>query len=95
MAVDYRINYPYDSGNSTRVNVTDREQIAQIVALHQAIVDHRDTVDASSSHYQAGEEYTRLDVEYTLTDGRTVRRYYYDIPLRGEDLTTEGTVTWL
>lgn len=92
--VDCRISYPYDSGNSTRVNVTDREQIAQIVALHQAIVDHRDTVDTSSSRYQGGEEYTRLDVEYTLTDGRTVRRCYYDIPLRGEDLNTEGTVTW-
>jgi ABC-2 type transport system permease protein len=92
--VDYRINYPYDSGNSTRVNLTDREQIAQIVALHQAIVDHRDTVDTSSSRYQAGEEYTRLDVEYALTDGRTVRRSYDDIPLRAEDLTTEGTVTW-
>lgn len=93
-AVDYRISYPYDSGNSTQVNVTDREQIAQIVALHQAIVDHRDTVDTSSSRYQGGEEYTRLDVEYVLTDGRTERRSYDDIPLRAEDLTTEGTVTW-
>ena len=92
--VDYRISYPYDSGNSTRVNVTDREQIAQIVALHQAIVDHRDTVDTSSSRYQGGEEYTRLDVEYALTDGRAVRRCYFDIPICAEDLNTEGTVTW-
>lgn len=93
-AVDYRISYPYDSGNSTQVNVTDREQIAQIVALHQAIVDHRDTVDTSSSRYQGGEEYTRLDVEYALTDGRAVRRCYFDIPICAEDLNTEGTVTW-
>lgn len=93
-AVDYRISYPYDSGNSTQVNVTDREQIAQIVALHQAIVDHRDTVDTSSSRYQGGEEYTRLDVEYVLTDGRTERRSYFDIPICAEDLNTEGTVTW-
>lgn len=92
--VDYRISYPYDSGNSTRVNVTDREQIAQIVALHQAIVDDRDTVDTSSSRYQGGEEYTRLDVEYALTDGRAVRRCYFDIPICAEDLNTEGTVTW-
>ena len=92
--VDCRINYPYDSGDSTRYQVTDPGQIEKIVALHQAVLDHRDTVDTSSSHYQAGEEYTRLDVTYTLNDGRTVRRCYYDIPIHTEDLNTEGTVTW-
>lgn len=92
--VDCRINYPYDSGDSTRYQVTAPGQIEKIVALHQAVLDHRDTVDTSSSHYQAGEEYTRLDVTYTLTDGRTVRRCYYDIPIHTEDLNTEGTVTW-
>ena len=92
--VDCRINYPYDSGNSTQVNVTDREQIAQIVALHQAIVDHRDTVDSSSSHYQSGDDYTYLDVIYTLSDGSTVERDYMDIPIQKSDLNQEGTVTW-
>lgn len=92
--VDCRINYPYDSGDSTRYQVTDPGQIEKIVALHQAVLDHRDTVDTSSSHYQGGEEYTRLDVTYTLTDGRTVRRCYYDIPIHMEDLNAEGTVTW-
>ena len=94
VTVDCRINYPYDSGDGIRANVTDPEQIAQTIALHQAIVDHRDTVDTSSSRYQAGDEYTRLDVIYTLTDGRTVRRSYFDLPIRGEDRDTEGTVTW-
>ena len=92
--VDCRINYPYDSGDSTRYQVTDPGQIEKIVALHQAVLDHRDTVDTSSSHYQGGEEYTCLDVTYTLTDGRTVRRCYYDIPIHMEDLNAEGTVTW-
>ncbi len=93
-AVDYRISYPYDSGNSTQVNVTDREQIAQIVALHQAVLDHRDTVDSSSSHYQSGDDYTYLDVIYTLSDGSTVERDYMDIPIQKSDLNQEGTVTW-
>ena len=54
MDVDCRINYPYDSGDSTRYQVTDPGQIEKIVALHQAVLDHRDTVDTSSSHYQVG-----------------------------------------
>lgn len=92
--VDYRINYPYDGGNSALVNVTDPEQIEKVVAMHRAIVDHRDTVDSSSSHYQGGEEYTRLDVTYTLTDGSVVERSYWDIPLQKSDVDQEGTVTY-
>lgn len=89
-----RLNYPYDSGDSILVNVTDPGQIEKILALHQAIVDHRDTVDSSSSHYQSGDDYTYLDVIYTLSDGSTVERDYMDIPIQKSDLNQEGTVTW-
>ncbi len=92
--VDYRINYPYDDGNSTLVNVTDPQKIEKVVALHQAIVENRDTVDSSSSSFRPGNEYTRLDVTYTLTDGSVVERSYMDIPIRVEDVETQGTVTW-
>lgn len=92
--VDCRINYPYDSGDSTRYQVTDPGQIEKIVALHQAVLDHRDTVDSSSSHYQSGDDYTYLDVIYTLSDGSTVERDYMDIPIQKSDLNQEGTVTW-
>lgn len=89
-----RLNYPYDSGDSILVNVTDPGQIEKILALHQAIVDHRDTVDSSSSRYQPGDDYTYLDVIYTLSDGSTVERDYMDIPIQKSDLNQEGTVTW-
>ena len=94
MDVDCRINYPYDSGDSTRYQVTDPGQIEKIVALHQPF-----WTPGHGGHQQlplsGGEEYTCLDVTYTLTDGRTVRRCYYDIPIHMEDLNAEGTVTWL
>ena len=94
VTVEYRINYPYDDGNSTLVNVTDPQKIEKVVALHQAIVENRDTVDSSSSSFRPGNEYTRLDVTYTLTDGSVVERRYMDIPIRVEDMGTQGTVTW-
>lgn len=94
VTVDCRLSFPYDSGNSTLVNVTDPQQIEKIVAMHQAIVDHRDTVDSSSSRYQSGDGYTWLNVTYTLTDGSVVERNYMDIPIQKSDLNQEGTVTY-
>ena len=94
VTADCRINYPYDSGDSTLSQVTDPDQIEKILAFHQAIVDHRDTVDTSSSRYQPGDEYTWLNVVYTLADGSEVERRYMDIPIQTEDVTTEGTVTY-
>ena len=92
--VDCRITYPYDSGRSTLMDVTDPQQIEKIVAMHQAIVDHRDTVDTSSSRYQSGDDYTYLEVIYALTDGSVVERSYLDIPIQKSDVDQEGTVTW-
>ena len=94
VTADCRLNYPYDSGDSTLYQVTDPGQIEKIVALHQAIVDHRDIVDSSSSRYQPGDDYTYLEVVYTLTDGSMVERRYADIPIQKSDLNQEGTVTW-
>lgn len=94
VTVDCRITYPYDSGRSTLVDVTDRQQIEKVVALHRAIVDHRDTVDSSSSRYQSGDDYTYLEVVYTLADGSVVERSYMDIPIQKDDLNQEGTVAW-
>lgn len=94
MTVDCRLSYPYDSGNSTLVNVTDSQQIEKIVAMHQAIVDHRNTVDSSSAGYQPGDGYTWLNVTYTLTDGSVVDRSYMDIPIHKSDLNQEGSVTY-
>ena len=94
MTVDCRLSYPYDSGNSTLMDVTDPQQIQEVVAMHQAIVDHRDTVDSSSSRYESGDDYTHLDVIYTLADGSVVERQYMDIPIQKSDLNQEGTVAW-
>lgn len=94
ITVDCRLNYPYDSGDATLYNVTDPQQIQKVVAMHQAIVDHRDTVDSSSSRYEPGDDYTYLRVTYTLTDGSVVERDYMDIPIQKSDLNQEGTVTW-
>ena len=51
-------------------------------------------MDSSSPHYQSGDDYTYLDVIYTLSDGSTVERDYMDIPIQKSDLNQEGTVTW-
>ena len=80
---------PYDSGNSG-VTLTDPEDIARAIQLHQAAIQER------PNQYDGGnlEEYLYVELWYQLLDGSTMRRSYDGLPLRAADLEREGTLTW-
>lgn len=81
---------PGDSAQyGNRVDVSSPEQIAQVIALHQAAVDlgRRDWQSVT-------ETATTVEVKYELTNGTTMRRSYYPVPYRREDLNTPGTATY-
>lgn len=66
--------YPSD-GFGGSVQITDPEQVAQITALHQAIVAARSREDSiyDDSFY--------ISLSYTLSNGQSIRRYYHGVPL--------------
>ena len=88
------LNYPYDSGSLGIVTVTDPAQIGEIINLHRAIVENRDSYSYGSPNYEAGDDYISLVVTYTLKGGSALSRKYYSVPILKEDLEQEGTVTW-
>ena len=79
--------YPSD-GFGGSVQITDPEQVAQITALHQAIVAARSREDSiyDDSFY--------ISLSYTLSNGQSIRRYYHGVPLYRAEQGMEGTVTW-
>lgn len=82
--------YPFDSGNQDTV-LTDPEQIAQFVALHQAIVDNRNNFFYDE---KAGYENLMCNLRYTLKNGSVLQRFY-SVPIYKADLAQEGSVAWL
>ena len=79
---------PYDTAYSVgSLTVTQPQQIQEIIALHQAIVDHRDLQD------QAGNDYLYTSFVYTLNNGQTIRRKYQSVPVFQEELGDPGTVS--
>lgn len=77
---------PWDSANS-EIDRDDVEGIAQMVALHQAII-HQDTTG------KGNQDTGRATITYIMKDGHTIRRSYDGIPMYEGDLTTEGTVAY-
>ncbi len=89
---------PFDSGTYLSMDVSDPEQIQQILDLHTAITQRKDELEAwqanrsgdSWSTTQSGvevmtESYTDLWLSYTLTDGSVLKRQY-TLPILAEDL---------
>lgn len=79
---------PQDSASSGGSTFTQPQQIGEIVALHQAVVNQRGRRD------EAGDDSIYLTLEYTLTNGQTLRRRYADVPVFQSDLDSPGTVTY-
>lgn len=79
--------YPGD-GFGGGVQITDPEQVAQITALHQAIVAARSREEGSY------DDSLYLSLSYTLSNGQSIRRYYPGVPLYRAEQGAEGTVTW-
>jgi hypothetical protein len=67
----------YYSGNHVRLTLTEQEQIAQIIEAHEDILDRRNESDQPTH---------AVFIYYTLTDGRTVARYYR-APVSGKNYT--------
>ena len=77
---------PWDSANS-EIDRDDVEGIAQMVALHQAII-HQDTTG------KGNQDTGWATITYIMKDGHTIRRSYDGISMYEGDLTTEGTVAY-
>lgn len=85
------MGYPSDSGRDLSGDFRDPEQIAKIIALHQAIVDNRED---DLSVYHSGSDYADLHLTYHLSDGSTLRRDYNSVELYSDELETPGTVAY-
>ena len=80
---------PYDDGRRLEVTLTDPEHIAMVTALHQAVVDNRDT---DLDYYY--DDYTNVKLSYTLSNGRQLNRDYQVVPINEADLEVPGTAAY-
>jgi ABC-2 type transport system permease protein len=91
------MGYPNDSGHHLDATIQDPAQIEKFLALHQAIVDHRDQVNTDGyTHTHDSRfdlDYASLHLTYRLSGGGELSRRYYSIPLSGADLNTPGAIT--
>lgn len=93
VSVSSSMSYPYDEGQLNLDSMTDPDQIAEVIALHRAIVDDRWRSDMDGSGYEPGDDSFYVDITYTLDNGSTLRRSYNGIPLRKAELEQEGSIT--
>ena len=91
VTVDGSFGYPSD-GASLRFTSDDPALVEKAVGLHRAIVDQH-TQDGGTNTPQ-GDDYISFHVTYTLKNGSTLERRYYDIPIYQSDADSEGTITW-
>ena len=87
------LGYPYDTAQNFDAEMTDPAQIQKAVELHRAIVRDKDRLDRDSFTYQPGEDWAYIRLDYTLTSGAHLERYY-SIPIYQSELAQEGSVTW-
>lgn len=90
--VDIDMGYPYDSGRTLSGQILDPDQIRAITALHQAIVDSRDSREYNG--HRADSDYASAYLTYYLSNGSQVRRRYHSVPIFSGDLEAPGTVAY-
>lgn len=78
-------SYPYDSG-SNGGTLRDKDQIAKVLDLHQAIVN-------AGEEPGVGETYSYVRLTYIMADGQVISRRYDNLPLNQADLEVKGTIT--
>lgn len=88
--VELDMGYPSDSGSHLGADLRDPAQIEKVLALHQAIVDHR----KDDGTYHSGNDYTYVNLNYYLSDGTVLRRSYNSVELFSDELETPGTVSY-
>lgn len=70
-------SYPYDSGSSIDATLTDPEDIADVIALHRAIVKYGEDGEPYSGDEDGLVSYwNSVNVTYTLRSGAVMRRSY-------------------
>lgn len=74
MKVDGMGSYPYDEGRDFEFETEDPALIEKAIALHQGFVDQYRNPTAGQPG--SSSDYIRLYVEYTLSNGSTLRRNY-------------------
>ena len=91
VTISANLSAPYDSGNPADVEITDPDQIREIVALHQAVVNDR--VRSQQTH-GADAFVNYLNLEYTLDNGDRLERVYDSLPLFQDEAEKEGSITY-
>ena len=94
LRVDGSLSAPSDDGDLHLTLSGNSEQLKEIIAFHQAIVDEQDRADENSGDYQRADSYLSLSLEYRLSDGSTLSRQYFSVPIFQSELEQEGSVTW-
>lgn len=87
-------SYPYDSGSSLYVTLTDPEGIADVVALHEAVVKFGEDGEPSEDGQY---NWNSIRMTYTLKSGRLISRSYYvamgkELTALAEDLLNDNEV---
>ncbi len=76
---------PWDSGSHVEATLEDPEQIAAVIALHQAIVDRRPTgTQWDEAVAFDSSDTTSVQVSYQMEDGSTLSRNYRSVSLDQE-----------
>ena len=86
------MGYPDDSSRVLSTTVYSQEQIAKLIALHQAIVDNQK--EDAGGYYDQDHDSTWVRLSYKLSGGGTLVRNYGAVRLYVEDLDTPGTATY-
>ena len=93
LSLSVDLGEPYDDACQLALELTDPEDMAPFIALHQAVVDQRDRAQYNSPSYEPGDNYFSLSLYYTLGNGTTVNRQYHSIPIYRGELEDPSTVS--
>lgn len=88
---------PYDGASSLNVTLDDPEQVERVIALHRWVTEHLEELGEDNEYYVSSSaekllsDTVGLRLSYTLKNGETVERRYYNIPVWENQLTEEGS----
>ena len=77
-----------DGGDTVCLDIEDPGQIALLTAMHRAAVE-----DRSDEWHDGNTVGCRLELDYTLNDGSTLRRSYY-VNIEPQERDQEGAAAW-
>lgn len=93
LSLSVDLGEPYDDGRQLRLEVTDQQEIAAFIALHQAVVNERGRARYNSPSYEPGDNYFSLTLYYTLDNGTHLNRQYFSVPIYEIEAEDPSTVS--